>query len=357
MRQYILLLLLILLTTAGGVAQSPFRPFRSAADSAEAIGVVARFYAVPDSAYLDSTEILSLLGGDLVSRTVVALGRPVVRPSLSFPWRIDQARLLNSKGDSTAIVSVPTVIDTVPRYGPTTVDMIYYLRRTPTGWRIFEYHRQLLIEGVIGQLRGLDTSNSYPPSLKPIIVREVSAMLLSNGELRAHFARNRTLFDSLARAFRAERNLRRLARIDRRPEQINNVAIMWMNSAQDVPKEAIAEFEKTLDTKDLRAFRESLAAQTRLRKIGEDSVVSITRRLKINRHAMDEILRRMQTLRLTFLNTDLPWKDAIQCTVAGAGSHSLGYLYAPRGELPMVSSREYFYLEELQGGWWIFRAR
>lgn len=357
MRLILLTATFLVIATITSRAQSPYRPFASHGDSIAAIGVVKQYYAVPDSAYLDSTAITTMVAGDLVSRMIGALGRPI-RPSNTRPWRVEQAYALRrTDGDTMAIVVVPTGIDTAPGFGAVTVDLIYYLRKTKVGWRILDHNRQLLVENAIDQLREVDSSSAYPPSLKPIIAREIAAMLLSNQQARAHFADNRLAFDSLIRRIRAERNLHRLARIDRRPEQINNVAIVWSNSAQEIPPEAIAEFEKTLKGQELKDFRKALASLERLRKIGEDSVASVTKRFRINRTAMDAILNRMHDLRLVFLNIDLPWKNAIQLTLGGSAGHSLGYIYSPNGELPMVSTEEYFYLEDLGGGWWLFRAK
>lgn len=358
MRLFLSTAILALITTTTALSQSPYRPFASRNDSLEAMEVVKRYYAVADSAYLDSTTITSLATGDLVSRMIAALGRPI-RPSNTLPWHVERAcALRRSTGDALAIVVVPTVIGTAPRFGTVTVDLIYYLKRTANGWRILDHNRQLLVENVIDQLREIDSSSAYPPSLKPIIAREISALLLSNEQARRHFADNRPSFDSLIRRIQGERNLHRLARIDRRPEQINNVAIVWSNSAQEIPRQAITEYEKTLKNQDeLKDFRQALANLERLRKIGEDSVTSVTKRLRINRASMDFILQRMRDLRLVFLNIDLPWKNAIQLTVGGSAGHSIGYIYSPQGELPDVSTEEYFYLEDLGGGWWLFRAK
>lgn len=357
MRPTLYAIILAMAATGTTAAQSPYRPFASKHDSTGAVDVVRRYYAVADSAYLDSAAIASLATGDLVSRMVASLGRPI-RPSNTLPWRIEGAYALRrSGGDSLAIVVVPSVIDTVPGFGPVTVDLVYYLKKTADGWRILYHNRQLLIEHVIDQLKEIDSSGAYPPSLKPVIAREVSALLLSNQQAREHFADNRSSFDSLIMLVRAERNLHRLARVDRRPEQINNVAIIWSNSAQEIPREAIAEYERDLSGQELKEFRQALANLDRLRKIGEDSVTSVARRLRINQAAMTSILQRMRDLRLTFLNIDLPWKNAIQLTIGGSAGHSLGYLYSPDGELPDVSTEEFFYLEDLGGGWWLFRSR
>jgi len=355
-RHVLLLLVLVSLTETAAIAQFPFQPFRSGPDSADAIDIVRRYYAVPDSQYLDTSQIESLVAGELVTRTIAGLGRPI-RPSRSFRWTIDRAAALANSGDSAAIVVVPTVTDSIPRFGPVTVDMIYYLRRTDRGWRIVDFHRQLLVEKSIVQLKQLDTAQSYPASLKPLIVREVSALLLSNQQLRSHFSSSRRSFDALIQELHGERNIRRLARMDRKAEQINNVSIIWMNSAQEIPKEAIAEYERGLTAGELKEFRKALAQQAKLRKAGDDSVASVARRLRINRNGLGAVLNRMHELRLVFVNRDVPWNDAIQCTVAGVAGHSLGYIYSPEGQLPKVSPDEYFYLEELEGGWWIFRAR
>ena len=43
-------------------------------------------------------------------------------------------------------------------------------------------------------------------------------------------------------------------------------------------------------------------------------------------------------------------------TVGGYVDDAIGYLYSPTGEIPAVSNEEYYYLEPLDDGWWIFRA-
>jgi hypothetical protein len=46
----------------------------------------------------------------------------------------------------------------------------------------------------------------------------------------------------------------------------------------------------------------------------------------------------------------------VQLTVGGYFDDVCGYIYSPSGELPLVSPDEYFYLEDLGDGWWIFRS-
>jgi hypothetical protein len=105
--------------------------------------------------------------------------------------------------------------------------------------------------------------------------------------------------------------------------------------------------------KDMR-LRISAAANSHRK--GRDTLARIAKRIGIGLARVDSATALMRDLRVSFINARLPWKGAVQFTVGGNRDDVLGYLYSPSGELPLVSPEEYFYMEDLGDGWWIFRA-
>ncbi len=93
-----------------------------------------------------------------------------------------------------------------------------------------------------------------------------------------------------------------------------------------------------------------------MRRAGTDSLVKILKKKKVAPARVEKIVNIMHDLRVVFVNRQLPWAGAVQMTVAGKMDEAVGYLYSPKGGVPHISPVEYFYIEDLGNGWWLFRA-
>lgn len=259
--------------------------------------------------------------------------------------------------DTLALVAVTTTGDTLPIYGPVDIEMTFFMHRGGEhGWRIADMRRFRHIEGRSDEIRGIAESSDYPASLKPLIVRDYASVLLSNDRLRANFESNRARFAELASRFSGRDSLRILGRIDRNVGQLNRVAIEWGAAAQVIPKAIIDEYLASATPAQQTEMRASLKHVEGLRRAGRDSLTKIARRYRLSVPQLDRTVDLMYDLNVSFVNAELPWKKAVQMTVGGVVDDAIGYLYSPTGELPYISNDEYYYLEDLGGGWWIFRA-
>lgn len=348
-----LLAIFFSLILASSAAQQSFYPFRSIDDSVAAVSLIERYLAIPEDRQLDSMEVARYTVGTLSEQIAKRGFRPLRFPS-SMKHTVTAVRMIR-EDNSQAIVVVSTDVGIIPMFGPFTIDWVYYLVSTEDGWRINTFERQSLLEEAAAKLSVIDTTSQFPPSLKPVIAREYSSMLLSNMQLREHFLERREAFESLLDQFRQHVKLGSIGRVDQKPSQINNVVIQWGGSAQDIPKEAIDEYMSVLTKEEQKQFRKELKTAEKLRRVGSDSVMRIAKRLGIDHAVIDSTIRMMRELRINFANARLPWDGAVQFTVAGESGYSLGYLYSP-GQTPLLSPDEYFYLEEIADGWWIFRA-
>ncbi len=342
-------------TPARARSQEPYNHFKNPSDSVATIKVVVAYLSIGDDIVLDSVGAIRWTTPDLAQKILQNNGIPLRFPR-EMPYRITGAHAL-AYSDSAAIVTLAALADTLPRFGPLTVDWVYFLVKTSGGWRITTFERQRKMEGTIERLRSLDTSSAFPSSLKPIIVREMAGGLMSNAQVHEFFTINRAKFKSLADLLATEPNLRRLARVDHKAGQINTINIEWSGSAQVTPQEAIDEFMKTATAEEQTLIKEELYAQARLRRMGDDTVKAIAKRLKIRATTVQKAINAMYDVRVNFINRDIPWKDAVQLTVGGELGFTVGLLYSPRKELPLVSPTEYYYLEDLGDGWWLFRAK
>ena len=188
------------------------------------------------------------------------------------------------------------------------------------------------------------------------MTRELSAILLSNAQLREHYTANREQFRVLAGHFVRRDSLRVLGRVDRNVNQLNRVGIEWGAAAQHTPKEAIDEYLASATPEQRSSFETQLRAVDAMRKMGRDSLARYARKYRLNVARIDSAVAIMRDLRITFVNAILPWKGTVQFTVAGAHTDAIGYFFAPNGGVPNVAPEEYYYLEEIGDGWWIFRA-
>jgi hypothetical protein len=344
-----------LIAVPGATAQPGHFPFGDAADSSATIDLVKRYllYTAAEPVPVDSIGFYAV--EEFSTWLDKASGVPIRFPE-SMPHRIVGARALRGDG-ALAMVTVQVDAGTIPMAGALGIDWVFFTRKVEgKGWRINALRRQKGIEDYVDQLRYLDTSSLYPAVLKPVIARETSRALLDNAGLRRHFMENSELFGKLVSYFNRKDSLWMLGRIDRAVTQLNQFGIDWGDGAQEIPKEAVSEIMMKLDAAQQKEMRTRIRAAEKAYRKGRDTLARIAKRVGIGMAGLDSATALMRELRVSFANARLPWKGAVQFTVGGQRDDVLGYLYSPSGEVPLVSPEEYFYLEDLGGGWWIFRA-
>ena len=125
---------------------------------------------------------------------------------------------------------------------------------------------------------------------------------------------------------------------------------------EEIPQEAIEEF--LADAPE--DVRQNVLRRVEVAEKHEREATAVlaesARGAGVRPAEVEEIGRLMKLGRIQFVNTELPFRDAILLTVSGKLEQAIGYLYTPHGELPWINPEEYFYLEELGDGWWIFRS-
>jgi hypothetical protein len=246
--------------------------------------------------------------------------------------------------------------DSLPMFGPFAVDWTFYMRRNDRQeWRISMMRRMSGTEGAIEALQYLDTSTTYPAVIKRAIVHEKSAMLLSNSQLRQHLTANQTGFQKLLGEF-GRKELKILGRIDKSVTQLNQHGIYWGEAAQEVPQEAIDDYMNKATPEERKEMQRRLRVAESIRRQGMDTLTKLAKKDGVSMKRIENVVTAMKDLRVIFVNAKLPWRDAVQFTIAGELGNALGYIYSPHGELPIINPNEYFYLEDLGNGWWLFRS-
>jgi hypothetical protein len=260
------------------------------------------------------------------------------------------------EGDQAVMVSAVTMSDSLPMFGPFAVDWTFYMRRNDRQeWRISMMRRMSGTEGAIEALQYLDTSTTYPAVIKRAIVHEKSAMLLSNSQLRQHLTANQTGFQKLLGEF-GRKELKILGRIDKSVTQLNQHGIYWGEAAQEVPQEAIDDYMNKATPEERKEMQRRLRVAESIRRQGMDTLTKLAKKDGVSMKRIENVVTAMKDLRVIFVNAKLPWRDAVQFTIAGELGNALGYIYSPHGELPIINPNEYFYLEDLGNGWWLFRS-
>jgi hypothetical protein len=352
--RFILSAALIAASFLGGATARAQKPMADSVEAARAASTVTRFIAAsirPKG--LANEDVVALTTGDFDGKMLPQVGR---RPFTSGPeYRVRSVRSI-ADGDSLAIVAVTSVVDTLPVFGPLAAEMTFFVRRDSAGWRISDMRRFGRFEARAAEIRAVDSSTAYPRAIKPAIVREYSSVLLSNDQLRANLEARRARFDDLVARFGGRDSLRLLGRVDHSVTQLNRVGIQWGEAAQEIPKEAVDEYMASATPKQQLQMREQLKHVARMRQAGRDSLSKYARKYGIAVSRIDSTIELMYDLDVSFVNAQLPWKGAVQLTVGGVLDDAIGYLYTPSGEKPLISADEYYYLEDLGGGWWIFRA-
>lgn len=262
------------------------------------------------------------------------------------------------RGDSVVVVRYITIGDSVPYSGPLTIDWSFFLRRTDSAnWRIYAVRHLTGIDKVVGSLVALSQAQDYPPSLKPLVAHELEPALWSNQRVRQHFNQYRPQLQALVAQFsRKNDSLLALGRVDRRINQLNRAGIDWGIAAQEVPKEYIDEYLKNANDEQRVTLQAQLRQVARLRNEGTAALNKFIRKYKLNARRLDTVVSIMRECSVSFATNRLPWKGSVQLTVAGSFDDAVGFLYSPGGQIPLLSSQEYFDLEELGDGWWIFRS-
>jgi len=330
--------------------------FRSPEDSLGAADLVGRYMSFNDKTVLSLDTIDRYAAGEYARRIVEYQGDAIGLPG-EKPRRLVDLRTVRDDG-SLAMAVIAFQADSLPRFGPVTIDRVLFLRRDSSDalWRISAIRDLAGVPGQIDELHKLEASN-YPESLKRVIARESSRLLLSNEQVRRDFREHRAGYMALAEQFRrSDSLLRSVARIDKVISQINNVGIVWGDAAEEIPRDAVDEYLSRLDKSQQKQFRDQLRAAEKQRRTGFDSLAQIAKRLRIPVARIDTLVTTMYDLGVSFVTNRLPWPGAVQITIAGAYDNAVGLLYSPSGEVPLISPDEYFYLEDLGEGWWIFRA-
>lgn len=332
---------------------SPFFSFGRPDDSVQIIGAIERYLAIPEHGVISLDSIDSYAVDEFATWLQKAKGLPLRLPKQD-PYTIANIRPFRPDG-SRAIVTIVTDVTDVPFFGPYVLDWVFFVRSTENGWRISNIRRQSRTDNVIKQLRALDSANQYPASLKPIIAREISPMLMHNARLREHFNSHRDAFTQLAGQFHRSDSLRIIARTDRSIILLNSTSLDWGIAGQEIPKEVVDEFMATANPEQQKYMRKQLEVAAAMRRDGRERLAGIARRLHLDTARLDTVVNLMHDVGVGFINSQLPWKKSVQFTLGGLFDDAVGYIYAP-GDGPYISDEEYFYLEELGDGWWIFRS-
>lgn len=258
---------------------------------------------------------------------------------------------------SILMVTGRTHVDSVPFHGRVAVDWIWYLRENEQGaWRISNVRRTQGILEAITTLRFIDTTSAYPSVLKPEIARDEAGLILDNDRLRRDFDANRGVMTELIARLEANRTITMVAREGTRVQQFNRKYIDWGLASAEIPEEALEEFLAGAPEEVQQNILRRLEVAEKHEREASALLAQTARAAGVRPAEVEEIVRLMKIGRIRFINTEVPFRDAILLTVGGQIEQAVGYLYSPRGELPWINPEEYFYLEELGDGWWIFRS-
>lgn len=331
------------------------RLLQDSAKSAQARALVADFLhaAIDQKAPADS---LLRFSTDSFRKMLIEQGQDTL-------WKISPKSLaigsvsMVREIDSVLMVTAVTVNDSVPRFGPLEVDWVFFLQPDEHGKMLIGSLRRMNgIDRNVEELRFLDTTSTYPSSLKPAIFYEETALLLSNRQLREYFLANKPGFMKLLGEFSRHDSLTMLGRVDHNVTQLNRFGIEWGLASHNIPKEALDEFFRTATPEEQQAMRVQLRQAENVRRSGLDTLARLARNAKLSVAHIDSVIELMRQLRISFVNRKLPWTDAVQFTVDGRFGNAMGFLYSPHGEVPLIDPQEYYYLEQIGDGWWIFRT-
>ena len=259
--------------------------------------------------------------------------------------------------DSAAIVTARTVVDSLPYWGKVHVDWVWFVRIVEgDGWRISSVRRTTGLLKAMGMMHFIDSTADFPDRIKPVIAREEGMILLSNAQLRAEFERSRPALDQLVATLATQDSIQFIERTGDRVSQFNYTMIDWKMAAQDLPQEVLEEYMQNASEAEKQQMEIRLRAAEKQKAEGYRMLENLGKKAQIEAKTLETVVDLMKKGQVKFVNTDLPWEGAVLMTVAGKVNDAIGFLYSPKGQLPLISPEEYFYLEDLGGGWWIFRA-
>ncbi|MBC8144383.1 MAG: hypothetical protein H7X80_02290 [bacterium] len=345
---------LVIATALSGLSASAFaqKLIADSADASAIASVVTEFITAAQDE-LSSDEIERFTTGQFAEKMKAAAGTTPFGSGI--PYLVRNVQSVNGL-DSLASVAITTHGEMLPLFGQVMIELTFFVHRDENGWRIADMRRFGRIEQRSEEIQLVTASKEFPSSLKPLIVREIGSVLLGNDQLKDNFLKHRAQFQELVTRFDGRDSLSILGRVDHNVQQLNRVALYWDAAAQQIPKEVIDEYLASATAKQRAELKAEIRRADKLRKSGRDSLSKYARRYKLNVTSIDQTVELMHALRVSFVNSELPWKDAVQLTVGGIVDNAIGYLYSPSGEIPMINSDEFYYLEELGDGWWIFRA-
>lgn len=321
----------------------------------EATSLVESFFTFGyDQAGMDADSIENYA----IDQFADYLQRMAGTPFWPNPYRYDIGEVYSIRPElEVVMVTSRTYPGAVPLYGELAVDWIWFLRRDKEkGWRISSLRRTKGIPKAMEKLAYVDTTGDFPASLKPTIAREWGAILLDNEAIRAEFKANRPLLQSLVDRLSANDSIVMLERMGDHISQFNNIYVDWGMAAQELPQEVIDEYLATASPEVAEQIAASIRHAERQRRQASDTLGTLAGRVGVSITTLDEIAAMMKQGRIRFINSDLPMRDAMLLTIDGELDDAVGLLYSPHGELPYISPEEFFYLEDLGDGWWIFRS-
>lgn len=302
---------------------------------------------------LDSTTIKALSADWLEGYLLERVGEPFFqvanRYEIGDVWAIRPEETILT----VEMVSYP---DSIPGHGLVEVDWNWFLRKTDNGWRISAVRRTQGLFQAMQTLQMIDEAVAYPSSVKPLLVREEGGILLSNAQLRTLFESNRAGLTELVARLIANPEIRVLERSGDHPRQVNTKMVDWGMAAHTLTEEMISEFYQTAPEETHGEIEARLRAAETQRQKASLAMTETLRGIGVRPSTVDEIILLMKQSRIRFINTETPFKGGMIMTVAGALEQAIGFLYSPHGELPWINPEEFFYLEELADGWWIFRS-
>ncbi|MCC7439088.1 MAG: hypothetical protein IT211_11400 [Armatimonadetes bacterium] len=353
MRFFIFCTLILLGLATGLQAQRP-APFGNPMDSIIITGMAERCIELSRGRWMNYDSIDAYATDEFANQ--LTNGN---RGALMFSKTLNYAvlRAFSAHGnDSLGVVAVAATGDTAALIGPLTIDFVFLFRKVDSaGWRIGAVRRQVGTENVQKRLETLKTTADFPEKLKPVMAREWGTFLLNNQQVRENFQQHRERFHQLLAQFQRGDSLLMVGRSSDKMSQLNYHSILWDAATEETPKDVVDEYLATATPAQRKQMQMQLRYVERLRKAGRDTLANIARRYHLSVPRLDSITAMMKELRVKFINTKLPWENAVQFTVDGQLDNVFGYIYCPN-DCPFISPEEYYYLEDLGGGWWLFRS-
>ncbi len=279
-------------------------------------------------------------------------------PFFPIPHRYEVGEVWSIRPEGNILmVQMTTYPDSVPYHGIVEVDWSWFVRRNDEGeWRLSAVRRtQGILQG-IEAMKMIHGEPAYPASIKPVVAREEEGILLSNRDLRREFAEHLGALNELVARLEESDQIRVLERQGDRPRQLNTKLVDWGMAANELSEEVIAEFIALAPPEAQSELESRLRAAEKQKEKATLAMQAHAREFGLRPSVVDEIVILMKQARIRFINTETPFKDGVLMTIDGELEQAVGFLYSPHGELPWINPEEFFYLEELGDGWWIYRS-